>query len=70
MSELGFFAVDRGIWDHPMFASRDAFSKARSMDVDDLGSRVQTASPESWSTSPEASSHTRFAISRIAGAGR
>ena len=28
MSERrGVFAVDRGIWDHPMFASREAFSK-------------------------------------------
>jgi hypothetical protein len=27
VSERGFFAVDRGIWDHPMFASRGAFSK-------------------------------------------
>lgn len=27
MSERGVFAVDRGVWDHPMFASRDAFSK-------------------------------------------
>lgn len=27
MSERGVFAVDRGVWDHPMFASKDAFSK-------------------------------------------
>jgi hypothetical protein len=27
MSERGVFAVDRGIWDHPTFASRDPFSR-------------------------------------------
>ena len=27
MSERGVFAVDRGVWDHHMFTTRDAFSK-------------------------------------------
>lgn len=27
MSERGVFAVDRGIWDHPMFESREPFSR-------------------------------------------
>jgi hypothetical protein len=27
VSERGVFAIDRGIWDHPMFASSDPFSK-------------------------------------------